>query len=130
MVGIFFGTAHTLANYTTAFYEPLVSDWSNFETWSDNGGKTAFERANLVYRQKLEEYQAPEMDGSLRQALEEYANERRRELGNDTMKLQERVSLFQDRLQQVISQSGLNRSAFASSIKVDRLDAFAAVGGG
>ncbi|MCP4387625.1 MAG: helix-turn-helix transcriptional regulator [Gammaproteobacteria bacterium] len=36
------------------------------------------------------------------------------------MKLQERVSLFQDRLQQVISGSGLNRSAFAASIKVDR----------
>lgn len=36
------------------------------------------------------------------------------------MKLQERVSLFQNRLQQVISQSGLNRSAFALSIKVDR----------
>ncbi|MEM7562095.1 MAG: helix-turn-helix transcriptional regulator [Pseudomonadota bacterium] len=36
------------------------------------------------------------------------------------MKLQERVTLFQDRLQQVIRHSGLNRSAFASSIKVDR----------
>lgn len=36
------------------------------------------------------------------------------------MKLQERVALFQDRLQQVIVQSGLNRSAFASSIRVDR----------
>jgi hypothetical protein len=36
------------------------------------------------------------------------------------MKLQERVDFFQDRLQQVISRSGLNRSAFASSISVDR----------
>lgn len=36
------------------------------------------------------------------------------------MRLQERVSLFQDRLQQVIAHSGLNRSAFAASIKVDR----------
>ena len=36
------------------------------------------------------------------------------------MKLQERVSLFQNRLQQVISHSGMNRSAFALSIKVDR----------
>jgi len=36
------------------------------------------------------------------------------------MKLQERVSLFQQRLQQVINISGLNRSAFATSIKVDR----------
>jgi transcriptional regulator with XRE-family HTH domain len=36
------------------------------------------------------------------------------------MKLQERVTLFQQRLQQVITQSELNRSGFAKSIKVDR----------
>ena len=36
------------------------------------------------------------------------------------MKLQERVTLFQQRLQQVIMQSGLNRSSFATSISVDR----------
>lgn len=36
------------------------------------------------------------------------------------MKLQERVTLFQDRLQQVISRTGLNRSAFSTSIAVDR----------
>ncbi|MDH5356508.1 MAG: transcriptional regulator [Gammaproteobacteria bacterium] len=36
------------------------------------------------------------------------------------MKLQERVTLFQDRLQQVIARTGLNRSAFSASIAVDR----------
>ena len=36
------------------------------------------------------------------------------------MKLQERVNLFQDRLQMVIAHSGLNRSSFSTSIKVDR----------
>jgi len=36
------------------------------------------------------------------------------------MKLQEPVSLFQQRLQQVISRSSLNRSSFAASISVDR----------
>jgi transcriptional regulator with XRE-family HTH domain len=36
------------------------------------------------------------------------------------VKLQERVSLFQHRLQRVIETSGLNRSAFAKTIKVDR----------
>lgn len=36
------------------------------------------------------------------------------------MKLQERVTLFQQRLEQVIAQSGLNRSRFATSISVDR----------
>jgi transcriptional regulator with XRE-family HTH domain len=36
------------------------------------------------------------------------------------VKLQERVNLFQQRLQQVITQSGMNRSSFATSIAVDR----------
>jgi len=36
------------------------------------------------------------------------------------VKLQERVNLFQQRLQQVITQSGMNRSSFATSISVDR----------
>lgn len=36
------------------------------------------------------------------------------------MRLQERVTLFQHRLQQVITQSGMNRSSFATSISVDR----------
>jgi transcriptional regulator with XRE-family HTH domain len=36
------------------------------------------------------------------------------------MKLQERVTLFQERLQRVIQHSGLNRSSFATSIRVDR----------
>lgn len=36
------------------------------------------------------------------------------------MKLQERVNLFQQRLQRVIEYSGLNRSSFATSIRVDR----------
>ncbi|MFT5218124.1 MAG: transcriptional regulator with XRE-family HTH domain [Planctomycetota bacterium] len=36
------------------------------------------------------------------------------------MKLQQRVLIFQQRLQRVIDASGLNRSAFSTSIKVDR----------
>ena len=31
--GHFFGAAHTLARYETAFYAPMVSDWRNFESW-------------------------------------------------------------------------------------------------
>jgi trimethylamine--corrinoid protein Co-methyltransferase len=78
--GHFFGTAHTMAHYSTAFYAPLVSDWSNFETWAENGAQNAFQRANTVYRQKLAEYEPPPMDGGRRQSLERYAQERRREL--------------------------------------------------
>jgi trimethylamine--corrinoid protein Co-methyltransferase len=78
--GHFFGTAHTIANYSTAFYEPLVSDWSNYESWSENGENTAFERANKIYRQKLEAYEPPEMSDARRQSLQAYANQRRREV--------------------------------------------------
>ncbi len=78
--GHFFGTAHTKDNYSTAFYQPLVSDWSNFETWSDKGEKTAFERANQIYRQTLGEYEPPAVSDSKRQSLETYVNQRRREL--------------------------------------------------
>jgi trimethylamine--corrinoid protein Co-methyltransferase len=78
--GHFFGTAHTRANYRTAFYAPITSDWSNFETWLENGAKTAFERANLVYRRSLQHYEVPEIAESVRQQLDEYVAERRREL--------------------------------------------------
>ena len=35
--GHFFGAAHTLARYRTAFYAPMVSDWRNFESWREAG---------------------------------------------------------------------------------------------
>jgi trimethylamine--corrinoid protein Co-methyltransferase len=79
--GHFFGTSHTMANYTTAFYEPIVSDWSNFETWQERGSKTAFERANKVYRETLKNYQEPDLDAGIRQSLDDYVVERRQQLG-------------------------------------------------
>ena len=39
--GHHFGTAHTMARYETAFYRPLLSDWRNFETWQEDGARTA-----------------------------------------------------------------------------------------
>ena len=35
--GHFFGCAHTMARYRTAFYTPLVSDWRNFGQWTEAG---------------------------------------------------------------------------------------------
>ena len=78
--GHFFGTRHTLENYTTAFYQPIVSDWSNYETWAENGEKTAYQRANKIYRQRLKDYQEPPIDQQLRISLEKYVNQRRKEI--------------------------------------------------
>ncbi len=79
--GHFFATAHTMAHYTTAFYQPLVSDWSNFETWSENGSEDAFVRANRIYRETLAVFEAPPLEDDRRMALEDYIAGRRAELG-------------------------------------------------
>ena len=78
--GHFFATSHTMANYTNAFYEPIVSDWSNFETWTEKGAQSADQRANKIYRQRLKDYQEPEIDEQVKISLEKYASERRHQI--------------------------------------------------
>ena len=43
--GHFFGSPHTLERYESAFYEPLVSNWQNYESWEEAGSLPAEERA-------------------------------------------------------------------------------------
>lgn len=60
--GHFFAAGHTMERFHTAFYEPLVADWSNFGQWSDAGAMTADERATLIWQERLEAYQPPPVD--------------------------------------------------------------------
>jgi trimethylamine--corrinoid protein Co-methyltransferase len=78
--GHFFGAAHTLARYETAFYRPLLSDWSNFENWTDAGARNATQRATEVWKKMLAEYVAPPLDPSVKEAINAYAERRIREI--------------------------------------------------
>lgn len=78
--GHFFGTSHTLKRYRNAFYAPIVSDWSNFETWQENGEKTATQRANALYKEILEHYTPPPLDPAIKEHLVEYVAKRREEI--------------------------------------------------
>jgi trimethylamine--corrinoid protein Co-methyltransferase len=78
--GHFFGTAHTLERYETAFYQPLVSDWRNYETWLADGARTATERANLIWKRLLAEAVPPPLDPSRREALDAFVARRTREI--------------------------------------------------
>ncbi len=78
--GHFFGTAHTLERYETAFYRPLVSDGRNFETWQEDGARTATERANRVWKQLLAESTPPAMDPGVLEALDSFVDRRKREI--------------------------------------------------
>ncbi len=74
--GHFFGCAHTMERYTTAFYEPLVADWSNFGTWTENGSKTASERATGIWKGILAADDRPAQDGTRIEALHDYIDQR------------------------------------------------------
>jgi trimethylamine--corrinoid protein Co-methyltransferase len=78
--GHFFGSAHTLERYETAFYRPLVSDWRNFETWAADGALTATQRANAIWKRLLAEYERPPMDPAIEEALETFVTRRKREI--------------------------------------------------
>ena len=82
--GHFFGIDHTQERYETAFYQPFLSDWSNFENWRDSGSVTTLERANKLYKQILEEFEAPPMDVAIREELEAFVARRKEEGGAPT----------------------------------------------
>ena len=79
--GHFFGAAHTLARYESAFYEPMVSDWRNFETWQEDGARTATQRANAIWKQLLADYQPPAIDPGIDEALKDFIARRKHEEG-------------------------------------------------
>ena len=78
--GHFFGAAHTLARYESAFYRPLLSDWSNFENWRDAGSRNATERATGIWKKLLADYVPPPLDPAVREAVGAYVERRTREL--------------------------------------------------
>ena len=81
--GHFFGAAHTMERYESAFYEPLLSDWQNYERWSDAGAEEATERATGIWQAALADYEAPEMPESVKEALDAYIARRYEEIGSD-----------------------------------------------
>jgi trimethylamine--corrinoid protein Co-methyltransferase len=65
----FFGAAHTLANYRTAYFEPDLADSTSFEQWQVAGAKDALARAGELWRSRLAGYHAPPLDPAVDEAL-------------------------------------------------------------
>jgi trimethylamine---corrinoid protein Co-methyltransferase len=78
--GHFFGSDHTLQRFEHAFYRPILADWRNFETWQEDGARTAAERANSIWKQLLAEFRPPPMDPARIEAIDDYVARRRREI--------------------------------------------------
>ncbi|HYG70720.1 MAG TPA: trimethylamine methyltransferase family protein [Actinomycetota bacterium] len=68
----FLGTAHTLANFETAFYRSTVADNNSYEQWESEGGKDTTVRANALWKKMLAEYEAPPIDEAVDEELREW----------------------------------------------------------
>jgi len=75
--GHFFGAAHTLERFETAFYAPMVSDWRNYESWLEAGAPDATQRANRIYKEVLAGYQPPPLDPARRDELDAFVAQRK-----------------------------------------------------
>jgi len=79
----FLGTAHTLANFETAFYRSDTADNSSFEQWTDDGGLDAAQRANALWKRRLNEYEPPALDSAIDEEMQAFLAKRKAELPDE-----------------------------------------------
>ncbi|MDX2315201.1 MAG: trimethylamine methyltransferase family protein [Gammaproteobacteria bacterium] len=79
--GHFFGSPHTMERYETAFYQPMLSDWRNFENWEEHGALDATQRAHRIYKQLLASYEQPPLEPAIKEELAAFVARRKNEGG-------------------------------------------------
>ena len=82
--GHYFGIEHTQKRYESAFYQPFVSDWRNFEAWEAAGSVWTPERAHRVYKSILDDFEEPPMEAGVREELTDFVARRKAEGGAPT----------------------------------------------
>jgi len=75
----FLGATHTQANFESAFYRSEVADNNSFEQWEEEGSMDCAMRANKKWKQMLKDYEAPELDQGIDEALLEFIAKRKSE---------------------------------------------------
>jgi trimethylamine--corrinoid protein Co-methyltransferase len=73
----FLGCAHTQANFENAFYRSPIADNNSFEQWDAEGRQDMAQRANARWKKMLAEYEAPELDPAIDEALLAYIKQRK-----------------------------------------------------
>jgi trimethylamine--corrinoid protein Co-methyltransferase len=77
------GTAHTLANFESAFYRSTTADYNSFEQWSEEGSLDAAQRANAIWKEQLASYEAPPIDEAIDEELLAFIARRRDEIPHE-----------------------------------------------
>jgi trimethylamine--corrinoid protein Co-methyltransferase len=79
----FLGTAHTLANFETAFYRSTTADNASYEQWMEDGGLDAAQRANAIWKQQLAAYEPPPIDDAIDEELRAFVARRKAEMPDE-----------------------------------------------
>lgn len=82
--GHFFGVQHTQDRYESAFYQPFLSDWKNFEAWEAAGAVWTPERAHAQFKTILADFEAPPMEPAILEELQAFVARRTKEGGAPT----------------------------------------------
>ena len=80
--GHFLGSAHTMANYETAYYDATMSDSESFEQWEDQGGKDTETRAYERWNAMLNAYEAPAIDPAKDEELKEFVMKKKESMAD------------------------------------------------
>ena len=78
--GHFLGSAHTMRNYETAYYDAVLSDSESFEQWTERGGKDTAERAFERWNALLRDYEAPPLDPAVDEALRDFIDRKKQSM--------------------------------------------------
>lgn len=81
--GHFLGARHTQEHFETAFWLGDMSDNGTYEQWVAEGGLWEHERASQKVCRLLNEYEAPQMDIAVREALNDFVARRTQEITGD-----------------------------------------------
>ena len=78
--GHFLGAAHTMERFRDCFYRPFLTNSDNYERWNRLGARDTRDRAEEIWKKKLEDYVMPDMDPSTLQELTEFVAQRKSQL--------------------------------------------------
>jgi trimethylamine--corrinoid protein Co-methyltransferase len=79
----YLGTAHTMANYQTAYYDFDLADNNSYEQWSIEGSTDQLHRANQRWKAMLAAYEAPSIAQDKDDELREFIVRRKQSMPDE-----------------------------------------------
>ena len=70
--GEYLTNEHTFQNFRSEFYQPLIEERGNFETWQRSGARSSEQRANAKWKEILQNYTEPQLPGDLERELKKF----------------------------------------------------------